>query len=103
MRRLIYIIILCSILCYAFITETEFSNKEIVQLEELDTKYTYNFSIPNNDSIINPDNLYTALLEASSNTKSNIIRTLLTDGKNGYEVENLYFYQMLAIICLLLK
>ena len=87
MRRFIYIIMACSIFCYAFITETEFSNKEIIQLEDLDTKYTYNFSIPNNDTIMNPDDLYQALLEASCNTNSNIIRTLFTDGENGYEVE----------------
>lgn len=87
MRRFIYIIMACSIFCYAFITETEFSNKEILQLQDLDTKYTYSFSIPNNDTITNPDDLYQALLEASCNTNSNIIRTLFTDGENGYEVE----------------
>lgn len=87
MRRLIYIIIICSIFCYTLITETEFSNKEIIQLQDLDAKYTYSFSIPNNDTIINPDDLYQALLEASCNTNSNVIRTLFTDGENGYEVE----------------
>lgn len=87
MRRLIYIIIACSIFCYALITETEFSNKEIIRLQELDVKYTYSFSIPNNDTIIDPDKLFPAILEASSNTNSNVIRTLFTDGDNGYEVE----------------
>lgn len=87
MRRLIYLVIACSIFCYALITETEFSNKEILQLQELDEKYTYSFSIPNNDAITNPDDLYKALLETSCETNANIIRTLFTDGENGYEVE----------------
>lgn len=93
MRRFICIIIACSIFCYAFITETEFSNKEIFQLEGIDAKYTDTFFIPNNDSIINPDGLYKALLETSSNTNSNIIRTLFTEKESGYEVEK---YVMLS-------
>ena len=87
MRRLIYLVIACSIFCYTLITETEFSNKEIIQLQELDEKYTYCFAIPNNDAITNPDKLYKALLETSCETNANIIRTLFTDGENGYEVE----------------
>lgn len=87
MKRFIYLIIVCSILCYAFITETEFSNKEIIQLQNLDEEHTDSFSIPNDDTITNPDNLYQALLDASARTHSNIIRTLFTDGENGYEVQ----------------
>lgn len=58
------------------------SNYDIRKFGNLETTHCVTFAIPDNDTICDPDTLFTILKKTAQDTKSNIIRTLITDGKS---------------------
>ena len=63
------------------------SNNEIKKLAGVEDKYCERFSMPQNDYMGDPEEVYKILKKTADKNHVNIIRTLLTDGENGnYEV-----------------
>ncbi len=87
MKKLLQIIMIGIMLFFVWIAEQEISNNQIIQIGDMDETYAAAFSIPNNADVIAPDSLFSALLDVTESTGSNIFRTVLTDGENGgYEL-----------------
>ncbi|MCD7708737.1 MAG: DUF1430 domain-containing protein [Clostridiales bacterium] len=88
MKKILMAILACIIFCFAWISEIQVSNEEITKLDGMDRNYTVAFYIPDGADGGAPDNLFSALIEATQSTESNIFRSLLADANGGgYEVE----------------
>ena len=82
MKKTIALSICTLVLSLICIGIVKISNYDIRKFGNLETTHCVTFAIPDNDTICDPDTLFTILKKTAQDTKSNIIRTLITDGKS---------------------
>lgn len=77
MKKLISVMICLLVILQFWIGVITESNNEMLELSKLEEQYCQRFSIPENDSINDPEKVYTLLKEAARETNANLFRTLL--------------------------
>lgn len=82
MKKAISISICTLILSLLAVRIVQISNDDIIKFGNLEKSYAVTFSIPDNNTICDPDTLFAILSRTAQDSKSNIIRTSITDGKN---------------------
>ena len=82
MKKTIALSICTLVLSLICIGIVKISNYDIRKFGNLETTHCVTFAIPDNDTICDPNTLFTILKKTAQDTKSNIIRTLITDGKS---------------------
>ena len=82
MKKAISISICTLILSLLAVRIVQISNDDIIKFGNLEKSYAVTFSIPDNNTICDPDTLFAILSRTAQDSKSNIIRTSKTDGKN---------------------
>lgn len=88
MKKILYALIAILLLGQIGLSAITISNDEIASLAGLEAKYCVSFTIPNDNVICVPENLFNVLIKTAEDTNSNIFRTVLRDGDNGgYVVE----------------
>lgn len=82
MKKAIALSICTLILSLLCIEIVQISNHDILKFGNLEKSHAVTFSIPDNDTICDPDTLFKILSKTAQDSNSNIIRTSITDGQN---------------------
>ena len=90
MKKLICVLIAMLLLGQFYLSAITVSNEEIIDLAHIEERYCSSFTIPDNNAICVPEQLFHVLVKTAEETNANIIRTILKDGTNGGYIVDKY-------------